>query len=325
MTYNCEYNSTYAGKCPFGDSPIANDKQGYIQLPAEISEVDDFMCGKLNRTGLLCSLCRDGLGVATLSHSCVSYIAQSVGIVFEDGCCMYILFPPILFFVIFQIKLTSAEMIFFICISQLMCVAINKGYERVHSYGFISVALITFYSFWDLDFFRYILPHFCVSGNLSQIQVVALDYVPALYPLILVILTYVFIELHDRDCAVLVWLWRPFQKCFTQSRKLNPKSSVIHAFATFFVMSYSKIIFVSFSLLNFTTIYNETGDQIIGPYRMYYNATIPYLSSEHIPFFILSICVLAIFIAPFTLLLFFNDSAFSEWIATVLHGKFNHY
>ena len=181
-----------------------------------------------------------------------------------------------------------------------MCVAINQGYERVHSYGFISVALITFYSFWDLDFFRYILPHFCVSGNLSQIQVVALDYVPALYPLILVILT---IELHDRDCAVLVWLWRPFQKCFTQSRKLNPKSSVIHAFATFFVMSYSKIILVSFSLLNFTTIYNETGDQI-GPYRMYYNATIPYLSSEHIPFFILSICVLAIFIAPFTLLLF---------------------
>ena len=256
MTYNCEYNSTYmyAGKCPFGGSPIANDKQGYIQLPGEISEVDDFMCGKLNRTGLLCSLCRDGLGVATLSHSCVSYCTECWNSL--RGWVLYIflvLFPPTLFFfviVIFQIKLTSAEMNFFIFISQLMCVAINQGYERVHSYGFISVALMTFYGFWDLDFFCYILPHFCVSDNLSQIQVVALDYVPALYPLILVTLTYVFIELHDRDCAVLVWLWRPFQKCFTQSRflrKLNPKSSVIHAFATFFVMSYSNICILQFA------------------------------------------------------------------------------
>ena len=312
MTYDCEYNSTYAGKCPFnGGRNKSDDKQGYIKLPEKMSEVNDFMCGKFNRTGLLCSMCRDGLGVATLSPE--AYCVECLNSL--RGWALYIfliLFPPTLFFlvvVLFQIKITSAEMNFFVFISQLISILINQNpvsFEKTHQSYPVVLVLITFYGFWNLDFFRHVFPRFCISDSLSQIQIVALDYVPALYPLILIILTYVSIELYDRDCTVLVWLWRPFQKCFTKAkflRRLNPKSSVIHAFATFLLLSYSKLIFVSTSLLNFITIYNKTGDQI-GPYRMYYNATVPYLSSEHIPFFVLAICILVIFIVPFTLLLF---------------------
>ena len=101
-----------------------------------------------------------------------------------------------------------------------------------------------------------------------------------------------------------VWLWKPFGKCFTRVkilRNLNPIASVIHTFAAFLLLSYSKLLFVSFSLMNYTTIYNITGDQI-GPRRVYYNATLSYLSSEHIPFFGLAICILAIIVLPFTLL-----------------------
>ena len=309
MTHSWEYNSTYAGKCPFNAHPNkSNDKQGYIKLPEEISEVNDFMCGKFNRTGLLCSLCRNGLGVVTLSPE--AYCMECLNSL--RGWVLYIfiiLFPPTLFFFVIvfcQIKITSAEMNSFVLMSQLISIGVNQNPATYVTHQFFALAFITFCGFWNLDFFRFVFPRFCVSDNLSQIQVVALDYISALYPFILVILTYVCIELHDRDCTVLVWLWRPFRKCFTHVkflRKLNPKSSIIHAFATFLLLSYSKLIFVSVSLLNFTTIYNETGDQI-GPHRMYYNATIPYLSSEHIPFFILAICILAIVIAPFTLLLF---------------------
>ena len=298
MTYNCEHNSTYVGRCPF-------DKHTEVtKLPTRVSDVNDFICGGLNRTGLLCGRCMDGLGVTTLSHE--RYCLECWNSF--RGWALYvflILFPPTLFFfavLLFQFKVTSAEMNYFIFIVQFISVCTNQApqYQTTALY----YLLITFYGFWNLDFFRYVSPRICVSDKLTQMHVLALDYIPALYPLLLIVLTYVSIELHDRDYKAFVWLWKPFGKCFTRIkglRNLNPKASVIHTFAAFLLLSYSKLLFVSFSLMNYTTVYNITGDQF-GPRRVYYNATLSYLSSEHIPFFAMAIFILVIIVVPFTLL-----------------------
>ena len=303
MTYNCEHNSTYVGRCPF------NTKRGLLplntKLPNSISDINDFTCGSLNHTGLLCGQCMDGLGVVTLSYErCCLECWNSFG-----GWALYtflILFPPTLFFffvLLFQIKVTSAPMNFFVFLAQFISFIVNRApqYQTTNPLYYL---LITFYGFWNLDFFRYVFPQICVSDELTQLHVIALDYIPALYPLLLIVLTYVSIELHDRDYRLFVWLWKPFGKCFAQVkilRNLNPKASVIHTFAAFLLLSYSKLLFVSFSLLNFTAVYNTTGDQF-GPRRVYYNATLSYLSSEHAPFFVLATCILIIIVLPFTLL-----------------------
>ena len=303
MTYDCEHNSTYVGRCPF---KMQNSSHIWTKLPATISDVNDFMCGSLNRTGLMCSECMDGLGVPTLSRKrdCLECWNSF------RGWALYVfltLFPPTLFFflvLLFQIKVTSAEMNSFIFCVQFISFISNEEYQYkpTGSLYYIFLSVNTFYDFWNLDVFRNV--HICVSDDISQMHVLALNYIPALYPLLLIVLTYVSIELHDRDYKVFVWLWKPFGKCFTRIkivRNLNPKASVIHTFAAFLLLSYSKFLFVSFSLMNYTTIYNITGDQI-GPRRVYYNATLSYLSSEHIPFFVLAICILVIIVVPFTLL-----------------------
>ena len=151
----------------------------------------------------------DGLGVATLSYERHSFRGWALYV-------FLILFPPTLFFffvLLFQIKVTSAEMNFFIFIVQLYFLCENQAplYETTNSLYYL---LVTFYGFWNLDFFRYILSLICVSNKLTQIQVLALNYIPALYPLLLIVLMYVSIELHDRDYRVFVWLWKPFGKCF---------------------------------------------------------------------------------------------------------------
>ena len=302
MTYNCERNSTYVGRCPF------NRQHTYsvsTKLPANISDVNDFICGGLNRTGLLCGRCMDGLGVATLSHE--QYCSECWNSF--RGWALYvflILFPPTLFFfvvLLFQIKVTSGEMNFFIFIAHSISFCTNQMPQYIIT-GSLYDLVITFYGFWNLDFFRYVSPHICVSDKLTQLHVLALDYIPALYPLLLIVLTYVSIELHDRDYKVFVWLWKPFGKCFTRVkilRDLNPKASIIHTFAAFLLLSYSKLLFISFSLMNYITVYDDTGDQF-GPRRVYYNATLSYLSSEHVPFFVLAIFILVIIVVPFTLL-----------------------
>ena len=35
---------------------------GFISLPENVSELNDYMCGPMNRKGLVCSECIDGFG-----------------------------------------------------------------------------------------------------------------------------------------------------------------------------------------------------------------------------------------------------------------------
>ena len=66
-----------------------------------------------------------------------------------------------------------------------------------------------FFSFWNLDFFRSFLPSICL--NVSTIQALALDYSVALYPFVLILLSYFIIELYDRKCIIIVIAWKPFK------------------------------------------------------------------------------------------------------------------
>ena len=46
----------------------------YITLPVSLNELNDYMCGPLNRKGLLCSECADGFGysLSSFSYKCVN-------------------------------------------------------------------------------------------------------------------------------------------------------------------------------------------------------------------------------------------------------------
>ena len=50
--------------------------------------------------------------------------------------------------------------------------------------------------------------------NVSTLGALALDYAIAAYPIFLITLSCVLIELYDRDVWCLVYIWRPFHKVF---------------------------------------------------------------------------------------------------------------
>ena len=51
--------------------------------------------------------------------------------------------------------------------------------------------LATFYGIWNLDFLRYIIPPFCISRSLTSLQAEALEYVIAVYPLLLIVFRFI--------------------------------------------------------------------------------------------------------------------------------------
>ncbi len=67
MTY--AGNQTLIGLCSY--VPINNSltlNRIYTTLPQNVSELNEFMCGWNNRTGVLCSQCKSGLSLAALSY-----------------------------------------------------------------------------------------------------------------------------------------------------------------------------------------------------------------------------------------------------------------
>jgi len=77
-----------------------------------------------------------------------------------------------------------------------------------------------------------------------------LEYIEAFYPLILILLTYICIKLHDHNFRPVVLLWKPFHRSFVFFRRnWDSEACVINAFATFLLLSFSKVLFVSFTAL----------------------------------------------------------------------------
>ena len=111
-----------------------------------------------------------------------------------------------------------------------------------------------------------ILPGICL--NVSTLEAFALDACIAVYPMILICISYCLIELYDRNVLCIVYIWRPFRLIFRLFREnWDIRTSVIDSFATFFLLSYVKILSVSADLMTFTSVHelNSKGSH----YRLY--------------------------------------------------------
>ena len=327
MTYTD--NQTLIGLCPY--SPHRSDAVTslYTTVPKNISELDDFMCGWNKRTGLLCSQCKDGLTLAVLSYEKVCMDCSEMSAYMGVFLFLVLAFvPTTLFFLLVMgcsIDISSGPMNSFLTIIQTILIQINQNptdmiFKSNNSLTYYPVVfLVTFYGIWLLDFFRYVIPPFCISKSLTLLQSEALEYVIAVYPLLLIVATYVCIELYDNENKLMRLLWTPFKrvskcKCF---KNWNIKYSLISSFATFLELAYARIFFISKGLLNYTYVKNSTGDSIMTVVQG--DASVRYMSSAHIPYVIIAILMSMIFIVlPLLLLLLYP----TRWFQLLL-GMFN--
>ena len=322
MSYNETFNDTVLGRCAFNyhypDAEIS-----YIAIPNDTSELNSFMCSGLNRTGLLCSQCQEGLGPAVLSYKipCVKCFDKRYGwLLFIT---VTLIPTTILCFmvIIFQFHVTSPEMNAFVFLCQFITCAstIENPYMYVHytadliAIRFFELALTTFYGIWNLDFFRYFIPPVCISSDLTTLDTLSLEYIVAIYPLLLTVVIYLCIEMHDNGVKVVIFVWRPFHVCFARfRRRWNPKGSVINAFATFLLLSYSKLLTVSYNLLDASILHNNRGERV-GPAVLFFDASVVYFSRHHLPFAVLAISVLLVFVLfPLLILLLYPMRSFQR-------------
>ena len=306
----CNYHIT-------NDHNITEDK--YIRLPENITELNEYMCAPLNSKGLACSECIDNFGRSIMSRkfSC----SNCKNIWYGIPLYLFMEFVPIIIFyfiILFsQISMTSAPMLAYVFFSQISTGVLLRlqfnSFETSYTSNFLSF-LITFYGFWNLDFFRYILPPFCVTPNLQPIHIVTLYYISAFYPLILIGLTWFFIKLYSHDVSLITWLWKKLIKSIRI--KFEAKRTLIDVFATFFLLSYAKVAFTSFTLLSYGITFNLNNGTLVSTFHVESDPSIAYFSKEHLPFVAISITIFLVAVIPLTLLLALYPV---QWVRSLLY------
>lgn len=282
-------------------------------------------CKRFNRTGQFCGKC-DGSdkGISAYSFSlkcrpCVfswRNIAKYIAIAYGP------LTLFIVIIVVFTVSVNSAPLHGYIFVAQILAASVIarvlQGMIEVHTPNTTQNRLITFgatvYGFWNLDFFRFANHHFCLHPSLSTLDIMSLDYLIAVYPLIIIVIMYVMVESHGRGYRLLVLLWKPFSRFFSQFRhRLNIRTSLIDAFVTFFSLSYVKFLSTTTDLMASTPVWDKNGTLL--HYRVYYNGTLPFFEEEHRKYAVISlICFILFNIFPIIFLLLYPRRFFQKVI-----------
>ena len=106
---------------------------------------------------------------------------------------------------------------------------------------------------WYLEVIFFFFPDQCINKYVSDLSLVSIEYIYVLYPLLLIFITWLCIELHARDFRLVVYLWKPFHRCIAKVRRnWSANDSVIHAYATFLLslIYMSNICIISYALYN---------------------------------------------------------------------------
>ena len=314
MTHN-ESTGTVVGAC-FYNCVSDKDLQDvvYRPMPNTVENLTQYMCGYFNRDGQLCGECKTNYSPPVYSYDL--HCTMCTDDQYNWMKYVAIAFAPLTIFLVLvlccRISATSPKLYGFVMFSQFIAIPANVRILLVAIYNNSSPGasiavqtLAAIYGVWNLDFFRTFITHsICLKVN--TLQALALDYSIAFYPLALIIVTYVLIELHDHNIRIIVWIWRPFHRCFARFRQQwDIRTSIIDAFATFILLSNVKFLSVSLDLLTPTHVHSTNGN-VVGIY-LYYDASIEYFGTKkHLPYAILALFVVAVFILfPLLLLLLY--------------------
>ena len=263
MTYS---HKTLVGSCQY--TCERSDSGYFFSITVNsTSKLNEFMCSDYNRQGQLCGSCVPGYAPPVYSYylSCVTCTTSNWGKYTAVS-----LLPVTAFFVFvlsFRLSATSPKLI--LCIQIL---ASPPNMRSLADYIEIPQRLIKqatkrcksssryFAGIFNLDFLRLVYTPFCLQPHTNTLHVLALDYLVAVYPLLLIALSYLLVLLYDRNVRLIVCLWKPFLPLFIKfHRQWNVRNSLVEVFATFLLLSYVKILSVSVDLLVPVLLYDQHG------------------------------------------------------------------
>ena len=255
-------------------STVLEATHAYYPVPRNKSDLD-VSCDYLNRKGVHCGKCKDGFAPPLLSYDlrCVNCSGEHrVGNWFN--LCARVIVPITLLYVfalVFRSSLLNPKLNGFILFSQCISspplvrqVVLLLGSEPESSTSIrkLAYAIISLYSWCNLDFFSLFLSPIC-DPDFDTFRVFVFNYVSIVYPLLLVFLTYLYIELRDRGKMCLSSVHQSCHHGFVLFRKkCNIRHSLIEVFTSVVLISYVRFLAISFDLLTFVKLFDIKNKEV---------------------------------------------------------------
>ena len=281
-------------------------------------------CASLNRQGTLCGQCLDGYTVPAYSYEfkCIRCDSQL------ENWGLYVVFaflPLTVFIVIilvFRINVLSPKIYMYVFAAQIVTtpalVKVILYYLSLNNspplFTIPVATVLSIYGIFNLDFLRVnVLPDVCI--NAIPLHILVLDYLIAIYPMLLMAVAYTIVELYGFGFRPLRYMWKPFHYFFARFRRhWGIENTIMDAFVTFFFLSTTKLLSVSCDLLISTKVY--TSDGKLYSRNLFYDPSIKYFGEEHMPYALMALSILTLFIGfPTSLLLFYQCKAFRKCLS----------
>ena len=282
-------------------------------------------CRKFNRKGKLCSECKNGSALSVFSDTfdcihCPKFEPQNFILYLVIELVPTTVFVLLILF--FHIGITSGPVSGYIFFAQMITTPLEilfltyglSMYVEDNSYlaKIMSQLIVNPYCIWNLTFFRIFNTDLCLHPSLRVVHILALRLVLALYPLLLVLVTYVIIELKARNIRIVTWLWWLIcLNCIRWRRVWQARTSVIDAFASCVLLSYTKFVLVSLLYLSPSHVYDSNGKFI--EKVLSFDTSLQFMSRAHKPYVIVAIVSLLTFGAvPPLILTFYQFTPFQN-------------
>ena len=288
----------------------------YYPLPCNVSQLQNFTCADYNRHGRLCGQCNEGYALPVYSYDLECVKCED----YEYNWLKYLtaaFLPLTLFYILvtlFSISFTSPTLSAVVTVFQIAA----NPFQLQLFVGPVKVGMplpkllnvaLSFASFWNLDFFR-MYYSFCLHPSASAMDIMALEYALAVFPVFLIGITFALVKLHDYRFKPLVWTWQLIGLIIKPLRRQwNVRTSLVDVFASFIYLSSTRVLWTSMVLIVPNTVYTylERSDghmQLITKRYIFSAPSVEYFGKEHLPFVILAIVVLFMLFALPMILLF---------------------
>ena len=224
----------------------------------------------------------------------------------------------VLLIIILNIQLTNgsinglvfySQIIFFLYSDYILLLSAENVYQLFASPSNV----------FNLDFTPFLVDYpLCIAPNMSPLGAISFWYVIGFYPLLLLLLIYVWIVLYDKGYRCVVLVTRPFHRCMARFWSMTGiEPSLIHSTASIYILCFTQIAGVSFKILRFSLTYDYAGN-INGSY-FFYDVNIKYFHGVHAVAGSVAILVLIVVIIIPTLYIQFYRFKWFHKLLSILH------
>ena len=302
----CSNNQDY---CPL----VAAECLYFYYYPS--AECLNGACYQLNSTSKqwLCANCPSGKGVSfNKINICVQCNNPLKNVLIFIGIEILPITIMVLIIIILNVQLTNgsinglvfySQIIFFIYSDYVLILSTKNNYQL----------LVSPCNIFSLDFTPFLVNSLiCIVPNMSPLGAISFWYVIGFYPLLLLLLIYVWIVLYDKGFRCVVCITRPFHRCMARFWSMTGiEPSLIHSTASIYILSFTQIAGVSFKILH----YSFNTDSM----SFFYDAKMEYFHGVHAVAGSVAILVLIVVIIIPTLYIQFYRFKWFHKLLGILH------